>query len=349
MKLSKRQVLALITAIALVVLQSCGADSEKKEITERMVPVAVDTVRLKPFQIDYHSIGRVVSENQVMLLFQSSGQVDSIWAQVGDYVVNGQRLASIERDIYATMYTQTKSMFEKAKRDMESSRSLFDSHVISSDQFEMARIGLDNARAGYTQAKDALDNTILRAPFSGWIVTKNLNVGDLVAPGAAMQPPYVLADMNQLKIIVPVPEARIGQIKKGQRAQIKFKTFPDREFSGRVLRVALAPKDFSNNYDVEVRLNGNLRGLKLGLIADVRIVLEYFEEALVLPLRLVQDDGVSQFTYTEEDGRAVRQEVSIKALAGSEVLIESAISAGDMIITKGHNDVKAGTLLDIVE
>ncbi len=349
MRTIKTTILIMITTMSWLILEGCGGAADTKEQFEFKVPVAVKTVEYQPFQIDYHSIGRVVSENQVTLLFQSSGQVDSIWAQVGDYVVKDQHLASIGTDVYETMYIQARSMYEKSKRDLESSQSLFDSKVISSDQFEMTRIGLDNARAGYTQAKNAMDNTILKAPFSGWIVAKNLNIGDLVAPGGAMQPPYILADMDQLKIIVPVPEARIGQIKKWQKAQIKFKTFPDREFTGNVLRVGMAPKDFSNNYDVEIHLSGNVRGLKLGLVADVRIVLEYFDEALVIPLNLVQDDGATQFIYIAEDSLAVKKDIEIRALSGSEVLIQADVAPGDILITKGHNDVKDGTLLDIVE
>jgi len=303
----------------------------------------------QPFQIDFHSIGRVVSENQVNLLFQSSGQVDSIWANIGDYVRKGRPLASIETDVYATMFAQAKSMYEKAQRDLASSQKLFDSNVISSDQYQMARIGLDNARAGFTQAKKSMDNAKLRAPFSGWIVAKNLNIGDLVSPGGAMQPPMVLADMNHLKIIVPVPESRIGQIKNGQFAQIQFKTFPDRTIEGAVLRIGMAPKNFSNNYDVEVRITGDVTGLKLGLVADVRIVLEYFEEALVVPLNLIQDDGNSQFVFIEEAGRAVRKPVEVQALSGSEVFIKADIKQGDKLIINGQNDVKDGSLLDIVE
>lgn len=347
MKTSKITILIMMLTLAL--LMSCGGQSESAEKAETSVPVAIDTVEYQHFQVDYHSIGRVVSENQANLLFQSGGQVDSIWVQVGNYVNKDQRLASIKTDVYATMFVQAKSMYEKAKRDLESSRSLFESNVISSDQFEMARIGLDNSRAGYTQAKNALDNTTLTAPFNGWIVAKNLNIGDLVAPGAAARPPLVLADMNHLKIIIPVPEARIGQIERGQQAQVSFKTFPDRIFTGKVLRVGLAPKDFSNNYDVEVRLNGDVSGLKLGLIADVRIVLESFDEALVFPLNLIQDDGSSQFVFIEQDGRAVRKKVAVRALSGSRVFLSADISPGDVLIVKGHNDVKDGTLLDIVE
>ncbi|NQV16677.1 efflux RND transporter periplasmic adaptor subunit [bacterium] len=349
MRFIKTMIALGIASLSLLILVSCGTKAEPDEIVETKIPVALDSVRYESFQIDYHSIGRVVSENQVNLLFQSSGQVDSIWINVGDYVKKDQRLASIETDIYATMFTQAKSMYEKSKRDLESSQSLFKSNVISSDQYEMARIGLDNTRAAFTQAKNALDNTILRAPFSGWIVAENLNIGDLVAPGAGLQPPMVLADMTRLKIIVPVPEARIGQIKNGQPAQVSFKTFPDRVFEGAVLRIGLAPKNFSNNYDVEVRISGDMSGMKLGLVGDVRIIQEYFDEALVLPLNLIQDDGNSPFVYLEKDGRALRKNVSIKALSGSKVFVDAEIYPGDVLIVKGQNDVKDGVLLDVVE
>ncbi|NQV29805.1 MAG: efflux RND transporter periplasmic adaptor subunit [Candidatus Marinimicrobia bacterium] len=349
MKTFKLYAATLVIILVLSLLAACGGDSDAQEIVETQIPVALQVVKYQPFQIDFHSIGRVVSENQVNLLFQSGGQVDSIWTNVGDFVRDGQRLASINSDIYSTMYTQAKSMYEKSKRDLESSQELYNSKVISSDQFQMAKIGLDNSRAAFTQAKKGIENTILRAPFSGWIVAKNLNIGDLVAPGASMQPPMVLADMNRLKIIVPVPEARIGQIKNGQPAQIRFKTFPDRVFEGAVLRIGMTSKNFSNNYDVEVRMSGNMMGMKLGLIADVRIIQEYYEEALVLPLNLIQDDGESQFVYLENGGRAVRKQISINALSGSKVFVEADIEPGDILIVKGQNDVKDGSLLDIVE
>lgn len=341
-------VIALLT-VSTVAISNCSGEAEAEAPIEVKVPVALDSVKLKPFQIDFRSIGRVVSENQVNLLFQSAGQVDSIWANIGDFVVKDQRLASVETDVYSTMYIQAQSMYEKAQRDLESSEALFKSNVISSDQYEMARIGLDNARAAYTQAKNSLDNTILRAPFDGWIVAENLNIGDLVSPGGAMQPPMILADMRKLKIIVPVPEARIGQVRNGQFAQITFKTFPDRIFEGAVLRIGMAPKNMSNNYDVEVRMSGNMAGMKLGLVGDVRIVQEYFDQALVLPLSLIQDDGTSKYIFLAEDGRAVQKTVKIRALAGSEVFIEGDINVGDLLVVKGQNDLQDGVLLDVVE
>jgi RND family efflux transporter MFP subunit len=346
MKSTKTLFILLLTILFII---GCGGETKTEATAETAIPVALGTLAYEPFEINYHSIGRVVSENQANLLFQSAGQVDSIWVQIGDRVTKDQPLAKINTDVYETMYAQARSMFDKAKRDLESSKSLFDSKVISSDQYEMARIGVDNARAAYTQAKNSLQNAVLKAPFAGYVVAKNLNVGDLVSPGGAMQPPFILADMNRLKVIVPVPESRIGQITRNQPARISFKTFPDRKFEGTVLRVGMAPKDFSNNYDVEIRLRGNMAGLKLGLVADVYVVIESYENALVLPLNLIQDDGKEMFVYTAEEGRAQRKPVEVNALAGARVLVTADIQEGDQLIIKGYSDVNQGTLLDIVE
>lgn len=335
--------------IMALILVGCGGQKTPEAIEETAIPVALDTIRTEAFNINYHSIGRVVSENQVNLLFQSAGQVEEIWVEVGQYVKKDQALASINTDVYSTMYAQARSMYEKAKSDLASSEELFKSNVISSDQYQMARIGLDNARAGYTQAKNSLDNAILKAPFSGWIVSRNLNVGDLVSPGGAMQPPFVLADMERLKIIVPVPEARIGQMRVGLESEIEFKTFPDRQFYGRVLRVGMTPKDFSNNYDVEIRISGDVYGLKLGLIADVHIILERFPDAIVLPLNVIQDDGKDKYVFTADSSRAQRRSIEVKALAGSRVFVESDLKAGEALVVKGYSDLAQGVLLDIVE
>lgn len=343
-------IIGILSITALLIVAGCNSKTETKKPEELPVPVTIDSVHYSQFQVEYHSIGRVMSDKQVNLLFQTSGQVDSVWVQLGQYVKRDQKLARIKPDVYQTMYAQAKSMYEKAKRDLESSKKLYQSNVISSDQYEQARIGLDNARAGYTQAKNTMENTVLQAPFSGWIVSKNLNVGDLVAPGAAMQqPPLVIADMERLNITIPVPESRIGQVKPGQSAEITFKTFPGKVFEGRVVRMGLAPKDFSNNYDVEVELQGDISGLKLGLVADVKIVVESYDQVLVVPLNLIQDDGNSKFLFTAEDGRAVRKDLTVKGLSGSMVYIEADVHPGDILIVRGQHDLRDGTLLDVVE
>ncbi len=344
-------VLGLVAVALGVSLISCGSPNAKGDeaIPEVSIPVRVEELELSDFNITYNSIGSVTSEHMVNLLFEASGKVEEIYIEVGEKVSSGQALAKIKSNVYETAFAQAKAMYEKAQSDLESSEKLYSSNVISSDQLKMASLGVDNTRAGFTQAKNMLDNTILRAPFDGHIVTRNLNVGDLTSPAAGMQPPFVLADMEQLKVVIPVPEARVGMIQIGQQTELEFKSFPDRKFNGEVRRIGMAPKDLSNNYDVEIFIDDTDRILKLGLVADVHIVLDAYSMATTVPMRLIQDDGVGTYVYQAAEGRARRVPVKVIALNGTDALIESELMGGDTLIVRGHKDVRNGSLLDIVE
>ncbi len=347
MNISRNRILAAL--VVTITMWSCSPQQEKTE-TPVEVSVAVETeiFQFTDFAETYTSIGRVSAEKQVNLLFEASGKVEAIYVQVGDTISVGQALAKIESDVYETAYAQARSMKEKAERDLVSSQRLAQDNIISSDQLEMARIGLDNALAGYTQAKNMLDNTTLRAPFAGRIVSRNLSVGDLASPAGAMQPPMVLADMQELKVVIPVPEARIGRFKRGLEAVLHFKYFPGKSFSGRVGRVGLVPKDLSNNYDVEIFIQDPQHELRLGMVAKVAVTLATHPQVPVLPLRLVQDDGRSSFTFVVRNGRAHRVPLQVKGLTGDQVMVEGEFLAGDTLITRGQNDVSEGNLLELM-
>lgn len=347
--MNMRILLPTVLTISLMLFEACTPSEQGGEagLPEVSTPVRVEEMALTDFNITYNSIGSVTSDNRVNLLFEASGKVTDIYVQVGEEVDAGDRLASIKSDIYETAFLQANSAYDKAVSDLESAEKLFASNVISSDQLNMARLGVDNARAGFTQARNMLENTVLRAPFSGHIVTRNLNVGDLVSPAGAMMPPFVLADMNQLKVVIPVPEARVGSIREGQLAELEFKSFPGKTFAGRVQRIGMAPKDMSNNFDVEIFIEDDDHELRLGLVADVHVVLKSYVAATVVPLKLVQDDGAATFIYTAVHGRAKRIPVDVIALNGEDALIKAELTAGDTLIVRGHKDVREGSLLDI--
>ena len=341
---------AVFILVASLLLAACGSgNSEGEKAGEIAIPVQGQIIAFTTFIESYGSIGSVASENRVNLVFETGGKVEEIMVEVGDHVRKDQALARIKSDVYETAYAQARSMFEKAQRDLASSQRLFEDNIISSDQFEMAKIGLDNARAGYSQARNMRDNTVLRAPFDGHIVIKNLNVGDVTGPSAAMSPPFVLADMNELKVVIPIPEARVGMVEAGQLAEFRFKSFPGKIFKGQVRRVGLAPKDMSNNYDVEVFISDPEHELRLGMVADVQIILERYEDVPVVPLRMIQDDGNVTYLYAIQGKRAKRIDVEVAGLNGTRVMVQGDLSPGDTLISRGQNDVSEGALLDVVE
>lgn len=331
---------------------SCGkpqGESPKKVIEEIPISVSVDTLQLSSFQDIYRSIGRVESEQQVVLLFEVAGKIAKVFVEMGDFVEEDQPLAQIVSDQYKALFIQATSAYEKAKKDLRSSEELLKSNTISSDQFDQAKLGYDRAYAAYIQAKIAYNNTTLRAPFSGRIIDRNLNKGDLVSPGLAVNPPFVLADMEHLNVVVPVPESVVGKIREGQAVNLKFKTFPDKVFTGTVHNIGLATKTLSNNFDVKVKIDDPTHELKLGLIADVAIITKQYNEAIVLPIRLIHDENEKKYIYVKEGDHAQRIDIDILSMSGTEVVVLGNITSGDVLIDHGHNHVKDGSLISISE
>ncbi len=336
----------IITFILIVAFISCRKPTKNSESKIIGIPVMVEPLILTSFDIDYYSIGRVESDKQSNLFFQSTGKVTEVFVNEGDFVEEGQVLATVESDVYISAFTQAKSVYEKAKKDLESSKLLYESKVISSDQFENTQIALDNARSLFSQANNAMNNAKLTAPYSGWIITRDINIGDITL--AMQQPPFILADMGMLKVVIPVPEAIIGRIKNGMLAELKLKTFPNRILKGKVTQLGLAPINASNYYNIEVDILGNVDDLKLGLIVNVRIIINTIHDAIVLPINIIRDDGESQFVSVAQDEKGRRVNVEIQSISESNALLSGDLYPGDLIITKGHHDVKTGTQLDII-
>ncbi|NOZ03268.1 MAG: efflux RND transporter periplasmic adaptor subunit [FCB group bacterium] len=346
--MNRRTILVLIT---LFVINGCGNrqnDAENK-LKEVPVPVKVEPIVPKPFRVTYHTLGKTESVRQVNLFFEATGQVDSIFVDENDFVRKDQPLAKIRQEQYRANFIRARSAYEKAKKDLENADDLFRKNIISKDQRDQARLGYDNAHANFIQAKTALENTILSAPFSGRIIQRNVEVGDVIAPGAVTKPAFVIADMRKLKVVVSVPESEISKIREGQEVELEFKTFPERTFKGSVSRVSLATRSLSNTFDVEILIDNPNERLRLGLIADVNIILEKYERAMVLPIRLIHEEKDRQYVFLADGNRAKRVDIRILNISGSQVLVEGALSPGDSLITDGHHDVKDGTLILKVE
>jgi membrane fusion protein (multidrug efflux system) len=342
--------LSYLWCAALMVWVGCNdRQGETTTMVEVPVPVRVEPLELEPYCITYHTIGKIESAQQVNLFFEVPGQVDSLFVEEGDQVVTGQPLAKLEQESYRANFVRARSAFEKARRDLASAEELYRQNIVSKDQYEQARLGFDNAQAGFIQARTALENTVLTAPFPGRIIQRNLEVGEVVAPGVAAAPPFVLADLKRLKVVVSVPESDIGRIRAGLPVELTFKSYPDRVVRGTVHRVGLSTRPLSNTFAVEIAIEAPDEGLRLGLVAEVTIILQEFQQEVVLPLRLIHEEKGGKFVYIVRDDRVHRVPVEVVDISGSRVLVRGDLPPGTLLITAGHHDVREGTLVTMVK
>ncbi len=126
------------------------------------------------------------------------------------------------------------------------------------------------AHAGTSEAQVALRDTSLVAPFNGDIVKKSVDLGAFVGPGITV---FAVANTDNVKITVGVPDTTVQSIKLGQPVQVAIDAFPDRTFAAHISRISSAADSTTKNFDVEVAIANRDHLLKTGMIGSLQLAI----------------------------------------------------------------------------
>ena len=176
-----------------------------------------------------------------------------------------------QRDDAETRYTLAQTEFGAAKEGVRKIRNL-----ARPEELEAARIQLDQAKAARDLLAKQLEYTEIRAPKAGTILTRSALAGEFVAPGSIL---FTLADLEELNLVVYVPEKYLGKIVLGGAAEVFVDSHPGRAFPAKVIHVAqeaeFTPKNVQTTdervklvYAIKLRIEKPEGILKVGMPAD---------------------------------------------------------------------------------
>lgn len=283
-------------------------------------------------------------------------------------------------------YLKARANFRKAKNSYISAKKLRKSGAISKDQFESYLTNYRSARAaknqawqnyqmykrGYQkediqsagskisqartqldQAKKQLKDSELRAPFSGIIATKKVEVGELVNAGS---PSYVLMDLSRIRIRVGVPERVIEQLHYGQKALISLK--PGKTMGvGRLERKGVVLDKATLTYPVDVIVKNPIvrreNGKPIYKFLPGKVVLILFprkdaKTGISVPLTAVLNDGTHKYVYLNNKGKAKRVKVKTGETYRNEIVVQTGLKNGDQVVVSGQHQLEKGTRLFII-
>ena len=253
--------LAALTAVGLVVRSRGAAQQVEFATVAAAYPSASIAV--------LNSTGRVVAQRRASVSSKGTGRLEWLGVQEGQMVKEGDIIARLEnRDVAAQReqaaaqvqaaranLAQGQAELEDAQAALKRAQDLAKQNFISGSALDTAEARHNKARAQIDTLKAqigvaeaslrvagvAYDQTLIRAPFSGIVLTKSANVGDIVTPfssaagttGAVV----TMADMETLEVEADVSESSIAKISVGQPAEIQLDAFPDLRLLGEVSRV----------------------------------------------------------------------------------------------------------------
>ncbi|MCR4418515.1 MAG: efflux RND transporter periplasmic adaptor subunit [Ignavibacteria bacterium] len=333
MKIKFFLVLTLIIAII-------GCNPKKEAQKEEIKSVTVQKVERKVVKNNLLFTGTVYPWEEAALAAQMASRVRKIYVKEGDYVKQGQLLVQMDDQ----QLTQIEIQFNDAKRDFERAEKLKAEGAISDQQYEKFKLAYETLKTNYEKI---LENTQLRAPFSGVITAKYLNDGELflMAPAGGRSVPAILHLMNvsELKVKISVNELDAYKIKIGQKALVTSDFLPGEIFTGYVTRISPVVDPVSKKVELELRVPN--RGNKIKANSFVRVEIDLGEtKDLLIPTSAILADPLTgkNFVYVYQDGKARKKYVVKGKEVNDETVIKSGLNEGDQIIVEGQANLTDG-------
>ena len=244
--------LAGIVVLAVTVFLFLRNSTEAEETVE-LTPIS----NVSPAQASalLTASGYVVAQRKASIASKATGRLVSLGYEEGDHVTKGQIIARIESADVEAALAQAKANLKvaqaertDAEKSLQRAKDLLTSKLISQSEFDAAQWRYDrvvatiaSAEAGVKGAEVQLENTLIRAPFTGTILTKNADVGEVVAPFAAGASSRVavvtIADMTSVEVEADVSESNIEKISLKQPCEIVLDAYPDRRYKGLVDKI----------------------------------------------------------------------------------------------------------------
>ena len=369
----------LASLFAVMLLIACAAGCRQEAAVEKtQTPVRTALVQsieagttntysanIQPYQqvdLSFKSNGYLASIKQVK---DAEGHVRNI--DIGDYVTEGTVLAMVQQDDYKDKLAQAKASLERSQAESERAKlsydrvtKLFAAGAATKPELEdvTAQVGstsaaVANSKAQVSEAQLALGYCELKAPFSGWILKRNVDVGTLVGPATNG---FTLADTRSVKAVFGVPDTAMGNIKLGSPQSVTTEALPG-SFSGHITSISAAADPKSRVYSVEVRIDNQRNELKAGMIASATLGSGHPNiKVLVVPLTAVirspnNKEGFAVY-LTDGEGETPKvriQDVTLGDTYGNNIAVLSGLTSGERVVTSGTTMIRAGETVRLME
>ena len=340
---------------------SCG-DGDKKTVADNSpaVTVSVSSITQESSSSFLTTSGKIEAVNSANLSTRMMGYVDKIYVQVGEKVRKGQQLISISNtDLSAKLaqgnagITEATAAYNNAEKDFNRFTTLFNENSASQKELDditanytMAKARLEGAKQMKNEVNAQFSYTNIRAPFSGTVTNKFINVGDMANPG---MPLLEVESPGKFQVLAMVPESEILQIKADADVNVVLKSL-GKTAKGKVLEVSTSSKNTGGQYMVKVMLEKTDATVMSGMYATVQFPTESNEsnQAVMLPKEVIVTNGQLTGVYTvSESNTALLRWLRLGRTIGDKVEVLSGMSSEEQYIVSADGKLYNGAKINI--
>ena len=327
--------------------------------------------------------GYVTPRRRATIAAKITGRVTGVFFDEGTVVKEGQLLATLDDSDVQKALASAKAdkesteasiadlqvQLKNANIELHRADQLQKAGVQTQEQLDNASMNADSLKAKIdvakaqvaaatsriVEAQQAVDNCTIRAPFSGIVVSKDAQVGEMVSPisaggGFTRTGIATVVDMNSNEIEVDVNESYIARVRDGQKVTAILDAYPDWEIPSHVRTII--PTADRQKATVKVRISFDKldprilpdMGIKVTFLGDAPKPTDTkaAQAAALVPQSAIHDDGGKKIVFLVKDDKLERRAVTLGENRGSDTEIMAGLSVGDTVVVSGPADLRDG-------
>lgn len=351
MKFRKFAVYAFMASAML--MTSCSSEEKKVEEKDEKLLVKVETVVSQ--SVDQIGNYTATTEADVVnnITTAMPNRIKAIYVDEGQKVSKGQRLVALDdvnTDSYELQVANAEANLKNVEINYNRAVELYKIGGGTKQSVEQMELSLINAQNALASAKRALqnvkENTVLTSPISGVVTARNYDAGDMTG----QLPILTIAQVQPVKIVINVSESELAKVNNGMPAVVKFDTYGDEEFAGKVTMVAPTVDVATRTFGVEVTVANKDNRILPGMFARVELNLGTMEHVVVPDKAVVKQPGSGNYyVYVYKDGKVSYNQVQLGQRMGDKYELISGVESGSQVVVSGQSRLANGDAVELAK
>jgi HlyD family secretion protein len=333
-----------------------------------------------------NATGYVTARRQATVSSKFTGKVTDVYVDEGMRVQTGQVLARLDASIperalqlaraeeaaAGSALNETRVRIEEARLEMQRASSLAAQQIQSRAELDRARAQFNALQARLAAQGDQLavsrravalrqqdiEDAVIRAPFSGVVVSKNAQPGEMISPmsaggGFTRTGICTIVDMDSLEIEVDVGEAYVSRVRPNQPVEAILDAYPEWRIPAHVITVI--PTADRQKATVKVRIAFDVKdprilpdmGVKVSFISNEPAGQQ--QQTIEVPKSALRRDGEQDIVFVVKEGRAERRAVRVAGTEGERVKLASGVTEGEVVVIEGPAELKDGDRVTVAK
>jgi len=319
---------------------------EKQKEEEQIIPVSVILVEETSTPNLLELPGKLEAFLDLTLSIERPGIVKQLLVEKGSIVTNGQLLLKTDDRLALDAVQQAKINLRETEKDYTRWSNLHTSGAISKASFDDYKTQHELAQIRQIDAQINLEKVSIISPVNGFINDSFVEQDEYLNEGQRV---FQILVLNQMKLIIHVPEQNIPFVSLGDTIPFTVKALPDTTFNASVSFIAGQALPGSNAFLVEALVDNPDLQLKAGMMANIQLNLGQTDTSITVPLSCIIPDKGVHVVFISDGERAERRQIIIENIRGNKAILKKGLIPGEKLITTGHRSLSDGMKIEEVK